>query len=98
TQIYTLSLHDALPITFYDYNALFILYCQSVIFNQLNIKQSSASLVRWLTVTISFTAQDFDPKEYAHEWHTKNGLNRCNSLIQSRSEEHTSELQSRFDL
>src|SRR5699024_12712051 len=79
TIIYTLALHDALPI--YLLKSEFYNYMQYRFLGRSGLKVSALSFGSWVTFG------DQIDKEKAAQ-----------SMEAARSEEHTSELQSRFDL
>src|SRR5437868_7957010 len=74
TNFYTLSLHDALPISLGSTMV-------TIAFRELSSTSSALRLVMYVFVFIGGLVVTF-----------------CGSLFSLRSEEHTSELQSRFDL
>src|SRR5207249_10791054 len=77
TQLYTLSLHDALPISTKE---------QADAFNELQrLSASPECAVRYFETVSNFDVRNLLP------------LVKAPTLVM-RSEEHTSELQSRFDL
>src|SRR5207249_10803985 len=82
TAIYTLSLHDALPIFDNNSNLTDLLNETSYV-----VQPSIDALAEFKVQTNAYSA----------EFGRGNGA-ILNATIKSRSEEHTSELQSRFDL
>src|SRR5690606_40304110 len=88
TQIYTLSLHDALPIFEIDGD----LFADNVL--RLKINDSIPDLIELFIVTV--VTDDFVQTFQVSPTH-RSGLGQENYVIK-RSEEHTSELQSRENL
>src|SRR5207249_11644525 len=94
TQIYTLSLHDALPILIHhsanlDYRFDQLLRCEDVTQAQ-----------GWVEDLAHGAGVDDAPGviESLQTWKWGTGITKFRIVIVLRSEEHTSELQSRFDL
>src|SRR5699024_12407582 len=81
TEIYTPSLHDALPIS-EDYLNLYL--CDGTVDENRVENYERALDLRTAVASVSY---DFEGVHYRREYFTSH-----------RSEEHTSELQSRFDL
>src|SRR5699024_11747189 len=90
TSMYTLSLHDALPI-FFDHRRVMF-------------RAKANQIINRLASSVCFQHEkhnDIDHhQDVQHKWFPKGEdvFNFLPSLIKRRSEEHTSELQSRFDL
>src|SRR5690606_41366710 len=93
SDIYTLSLHDALPI----YTCL---YPTGVTIN--NITQTGADISWTGSTSTSVTAYEYEVRSSGTPGSGTPGLDATgittNATITSRSEEHTSELQSRENL
>src|SRR5699024_12512019 len=85
TALYTLSLHDALPIFFHtrDFNGFLIVYDNYISIFDL-------CLSSWNDITVF-------PFDHGNQ-HMIFQIQFLNAASIPRSEEHTSELQSRFDL
>src|SRR5699024_12384587 len=95
TVIYSLSLHDALPIYDADLKNFLAIYATTKLASVIPTKSTFDH------VSIEASLPNSIP--FAHEWTIKHFRDVCNTEITGypelqRSEEHTSELQSRFDL
>src|SRR5207249_10566142 len=95
TEIYTLSLHDALPILRPFRRSTIISHCFVLAWWQARTKKlgQSFSIARYTAATAAVQCSRLKKKALGG---SLGSSELCLSLF--RSEEHTSELQSRFDL
>src|SRR5207249_11448948 len=93
--IYTLSLHDALPISDALRETFTLLFLMAVIL-RLDWRLALISLL--LVPFVIFPSSRIGQYIRTSSRHSQDKMGEINNVLQERSEEHTSELQSRFDL